>query len=116
MANVIDTIKLSAQEDGSTNTLSDGYDSSTGYSIPRYCVKSSSGKSALSTFTVDMSNVFLEMQETGNDGDSDIDGDLIEKLDEAKRQSSKLDNRVHKEENEVVEFNDQNIIKVLELE
>ena len=117
MTNVIDTIKESTQEDGSTinSAAADEYESSTGYSIPRYCIKTSSGKSDMSTFTVDISNVLLEIQESGDGGDSDIDGDLIEELDEAKREA-KLDNRVHKEDNEVVEFNDRNVIKVSESE
>ena len=104
---IIDTIIEGTHEDDSVySDKNEGDDPTQGYSIPRYCVKS--GRSSLSTFTVDLANVLSEIQETGDGGDSDIDGELIEELDEARR-VAKVNNRLYKEENEVAEFCDRNV-------
>ena len=53
----------------------------------------------------------MGIQEGGDGGDSDIDGDLIEDLDEV-RAEVRLDNRLYKEENVVAKFSDRNVIEL----
>ena len=85
---------------------------SQGHSIPRYCVTSTK-ISALATFTVDMVNVLTDMEECGNGGDSDVDGELCELLDEAARETE-LDKRMYMEEEELATFSDRNVLSVTE--
>ena len=77
---------------------------SQGHSIPRYCVASTK-KSSLATFTVDMINVLIDIEERGDGSDSDVEGEIFEELDEATRAVT-VDKRVCLAEEEVVNFSD----------
>ena len=59
--------------------------------------------SSLGTFTVDMKNVLAEMEETGDGGDSDVDGDLAETFDETV-QEARDEHMQFVEDSEAVDF------------
>ena len=83
---------------------------SLGHSMPRYCVTTTK-KSSLSTFSVDMKNVLAEIEELGDGGDSDVEGELAEELDDAVKDSM-MENRVHMDDKEVIEFSDRNVMNL----
>ena len=99
-----DNDSSSGEDDG----MMDGV-RSLGHSIPRYCVTST--KKGLESFTVDMKNVLSEMEEVGDGGDSDVEGDLAEELDDAVQESIN-ENRAHIDDKEAIEFSDRNVIKL----
>ena len=109
--NGLDTIEeeLNRSYSSDDDVMVEGIES-LGHSMPRYCVTTRK-KSSLGTFTVDMKNVLLEMEESGDGGDSDVEGDLAEELDDAV-QEAVSDKRSHIEDQEVVEFSDRNIVKL----
>ena len=113
----IDTIVEGEDENTTTQSrdtdADHGETSTIDYSMPRYCMKTSKTSSTLSTFTIDIANVLTEIEEAGDRGDSDVNGDLIEQLDDA-RMDALIEKRVHMEEEEVAAFSDRNIIKLSE--
>ena len=82
----------------------DGNMSDTGFSIPRYCRTTRRS----SSIHVDMSNVLVDIEETGDGGDSDVEGELCEELDCAVAESE-LERRAHHHDNEIAEFTDRNL-------
>ena len=82
---------------------------SLGHSMPRYCVTSTKRSSSLTSFTVDMKNVLAEIEESGDGGDSDVEGQLAEILDEAV-QESVAEQRQFADDTETVEFLDRNLV------
>ena len=56
-----------------------------GSQLPRYLVK----HSPLDQFTLDLKNIIADVEEDGDGGDSDVDGDLAEDLDKAVKESMK---------------------------
>ena len=75
----------------------------------------STEKSSLATFTVDMTNVLINIEERGDGSDSDLEEELFEELDEATCAAT-VDKRVYLEEEEVVSFSDRNVHIVSEEE
>ena len=84
---------------------------SLGQLMPQYCVTTTK-KFSLSTFSVDMKNTIAEMEEIGDGGDSDVEGELAEELDDAVKESM-MENRVHMDDKEMIEFSDQNVMNLL---
>lgn len=62
--------------------------------MTRYCLKTSKTSSTLSTFKIDLAKFQSELNETGDEGNSDKDGDLIDEMD-GTRQAATLDVRLH---------------------
>ena len=92
----------------------DSQDDETGFSVPRYC-RTTARSSALHSFTVDMANVLEEIDETGDGGDSDVDGSLCEELDAAYEEAEN-DRLNHQHENDIVKFIDRNVTILTESE
>ena len=78
--------------------------SHSGFSVPRYC--RTTRKS--SSIHVDMSNVWEDIEETGDGGDSDVEGELCGDLDEAVAEAE-LERRIHEHDNEIAQFTDRNV-------
>ena len=88
--------------------LYDSEDQESGFSIPRYCRSTARAPSALSTFTIDLQTVLADIEESGDGGDSDVEGSLCAELDEAV-ECAELEKRVNAFDNEIVEFTDRNV-------
>ena len=97
---------IKTNEDNGTEGLDSIMDelNSLGHMMPRYCVTTTK-ISSLGTFTVDMKSVLSEMEESGDGGDSNVDGELAESLDEAV-QESRAEKRQYLDDNESVAFVD----------
>ena len=96
--------------------LEDGSDDETtgGFSVPRYC-RTSARSSPLESFTVDMENVLQEIAESGDGGDSDVEGLICEDLDAA-YEEAELDKALYSQENDVAKFIDRNVTMLSEVE
>ena len=58
-----------------------------------------------------MKNVIAEMEEIGDGGDSDNEGELAEELDDAAKESM-MESRVHMDDKEAIEVSDQNVMNL----
>ena len=83
---------------------------SLGHSMTWYCVASRK-KSSQERFTVDMKNVLLEIEESVDGRDSDVECELAAQLDEVV-QEVVSEKRSHYEDRDVIKFSDWSIVKL----
>ena len=93
--NTIDTMEVENEDDDD------------GTIVPRYC-NAKHIRSALQSFTLDLKNVISEIQETGDGGDSDIEGELAAELDEGVEEAT-LETGTRKEDEDVALLTDKNV-------
>ena len=79
-------------------------ESACGFSVSRYC-RMSARASTLQTFSVDMENVLEEIGESGDGGNSDVEGEVCEDLDCA-FEEAEADRTMHKYDNDIAAFTD----------
>ena len=78
-----------------------------GFSAPRYC-RTTARTSSLQSFTVDMANVLEEIEETGDGGDSDVEGEVCQDLDIA-FEEAESDRAIHQYDNDITNFTDRTV-------